>query len=92
MAISTLLYGSETWTLKKTDETAIQSSELKFLRNVKGYSIMDKIRNEDIRKKLKITPILVNIRNYRTQWKENLERMNINRKGKGTGKAVKKMN
>ena len=36
MAISTLLYGSETWILKKRDEAAIQSSEMKFQRSVKG--------------------------------------------------------
>ena len=78
MAIQTLLYGRKTWTLKKSDEIAIQFSEMKFLRSVKGCSIMDKIRNEDIRKKLKIMPILVKIRKYRTQWKEHLERMDKN--------------
>ena len=62
MAIPTLLYGSETCTFKKSDKTAIQSSERKFLRSVKGYSIMDNIRNEDIRKELKIMPVLAKIR------------------------------
>ena len=33
---------------------------------------MDKIKNEDIREELKIMPILVKIRNYKTQWKKSL--------------------
>ena len=36
--------------LKKNDETAMQSSEMKFLKSVKGCSIMNKIKDEDIRK------------------------------------------
>ena len=49
--------------IKKSDETDIQSSEMEFLRSVKGCSIMDKIRNEDIIKELKFIPIFVKIRN-----------------------------
>ena len=40
---------------------------------------MDKITNEDIRKELRIMPILGKMRNYRTQWKEHLEWMDRNR-------------
>ena len=40
---------------------------------------MNKSRNEDIRKKLKIMPILAKVGNYRTQGKDHLERMDKNR-------------
>ena len=62
MTVTTLLYGSKSWTLKKSDETATQSTKIKFLRSVRGPSIMGKIRNEDIRKELKIMPVLAKIR------------------------------
>ena len=62
----------------KNNESAIQSSEIKFLHSMKEYSQMNKIRNKDIRKELKIIPILVKIKNYRTQWKEHLEPMDRN--------------
>ena len=61
--------------------------------------ITDKIRSEDIRKKLKIMSIWVKIRKYRTQWKEHLEQMNRNcieqqcstiPKGKGTEEGLEK--
>ena len=54
MAIPTLLYWNETSTLKKSDETVILSSEIKFLRSVKRRSKIDKLRNEDIGRNWKL--------------------------------------
>jgi hypothetical protein len=42
----TLLYGNETWVTTKPDMTRL---EMRFL-SVKGYTRLDKIRSEDIRK------------------------------------------
>ena len=47
-----LLYGNKTWMGIRKYLNKIQSSEIKFLRSVKGCSILDKIKNEEIRKEL----------------------------------------
>ena len=46
MAVPTLLYGSEMWTLSSKDLSRIQAAEMKFLRSVKGCTILDKVRNK----------------------------------------------
>ena len=39
MAVSTLLYGSQRWVSRKGDRTPMVSSEINFLRLVKGYVV-----------------------------------------------------
>ena len=53
IAAPTLLYGSET----KKNLNKMQSLENKFLGNFKGSTILDKIRNYQIKSKLKIHSI-----------------------------------
>ena len=45
-----LLYGSQTWVTTKGDMTRLEAAEMRFLRSVKGYTRLDKIRCEIIRK------------------------------------------
>jgi hypothetical protein len=54
MPVSVLLYGSETWTPRKTDWNRIKAAETKYLRTVKGCIRLDQIRNEDVRNELGI--------------------------------------
>jgi len=53
LARPTLLYGSETWVTTKRDMVHIEAEAMRFLRSVKGYTRLDKIRSEVIRKELK---------------------------------------
>ena len=50
VARPTLLYGSETWITTKRDMTRLEAAEMRFLKSVKGYTRLDKIRREVIRK------------------------------------------
>jgi len=50
VARPTLLYGSETWVTTKRDMTGLEAAEMRILRSVKGYTRLDKIRSEVIRK------------------------------------------
>ena len=75
MATPVLLYGSETWTLGSRDLSRIQATEMRHLRPIKGCTILDKIRNEDIRKELKIFNLCDRIQEYRTKWKDHVQRM-----------------
>jgi len=55
VARSTLLYSSETWVTTKRDMTRLEAAEMRFLGSVKGYTRLDKIRSEVIRKELEIS-------------------------------------
>jgi len=75
----TLLYGSETWVATTRDMTRLEAAEMHFLRSVKGYTRLDKIRSEVIRKELEIS----GIQDVRSKHKQNcinhLERMDNTR-------------
>jgi hypothetical protein len=49
MAIPTLLYDSECWTLTKRQKSRLEAAEMRFLRSAAGYRLIDHRRNEDIR-------------------------------------------
>jgi len=57
VARPTLLYGSETWATMKRDTPRLEAAEMRFLRSVKGYKRLDKIRSEVMRKELEISGI-----------------------------------
>jgi len=57
LARPSLLYGSETWVTTKRDMTRLERAEMRFLRSVTGYTRLDKIRSEVIRKELDISGI-----------------------------------
>ena len=50
VARPSLIYGSGTWVTTKRDMTRLQVAEMRFLRSVTGYTRLDKIRSEFIRK------------------------------------------
>jgi len=52
-----LLYGSKTWVNMKRDMPCLEAAEMQFLRSVKGYTRLDKIRSKVIRKELEIPGI-----------------------------------
>ena len=51
------LYGSEIWVTTKQNVTRLEAAEMRFLRSGKGYTRLDKIRSEIIRKELEIPGI-----------------------------------
>ena len=52
LVLSILLYGAETWTLKKEDENRLLVFEMMCLRKIMEVSRLDKIRNTKIRQSL----------------------------------------
>jgi len=58
LALTVLLYGSETWTIKASDARRITSAEMKYMRRTAGYIWTDYKTNSQIAKELEITPIL----------------------------------
>jgi hypothetical protein len=79
MAIPTLLYGSDCWTLTKRQKRKLEAAEIRFLRSVAGYRLIDHRRNEDIREELQIIDINSGIKDYQIKWFQHFERMEQNR-------------
>ena len=75
VARPTLLYGSETWVTTKRDMTRLEAAEMRFLRSVKVYTRLDKIRKEVIRKELEISGIQDVRSKHKQNWINHLERM-----------------
>jgi nitrate reductase alpha subunit len=67
VARPSLLCGSETWVTTKKDMTRLEVAEVRFLRSVTGYTRVDKIRSEVIRKELEIS----GIQDVRLKYKQN---------------------
>jgi hypothetical protein len=65
LAISTILYGSKTWTLQKHTHKPITAAEMRFLTKTANYTLFDHKRNQDIIKELRIEPVLEKINNYK---------------------------
>jgi hypothetical protein len=54
MAVPMLTYASENWTINRSDRKKIESAEMKFIRSVAGYTLLDQKQSTDIRSELKI--------------------------------------
>jgi len=59
--------------------TRLEAVEMRFLRNVKGYTRLDKIRSEVIRKELEISGIQDVRLKYKQDWTNHLEKMDNTR-------------
>jgi len=79
VARPSLLYGSETWVTTKRDMTGLVAAEMCFLRSVTGYTRLDKIRSEVVRKELEISGIQDVRLKYKQNWINHLERMDNTR-------------
>ena len=79
VARTTLLYGNETWVTTKRGMARIEAAEMRSLKSVKGYTRLDKIRSEVIRKELKISGIQnVKSKSKRPNpWRKMMMMMNI---------------
>jgi len=77
-----LTFGCETWTLTKKEKNRIQAVEMKYLRRVRGLTVIDKVRNRKIRDELDIEPISDFIEKRQLSWWGHLQRMDGSRKAK----------
>jgi hypothetical protein len=79
LALSVLLYGSGTWTIKASDTRRITAAEMKYMIRTAEYTWTDYKTNAQIAKELKITPILDKLLEYKRSWIQNANRMPRNR-------------
>ncbi|KAJ4450851.1 hypothetical protein ANN_02282 [Periplaneta americana] len=75
LAVPSLLYGSECWTLPENQKHKIEVSEMRFLRSVAGCRRTDRQYNETIRDELNIFNLNNKIKEYQEKYYEHIQRM-----------------
>jgi hypothetical protein len=68
LALSVLLYGSETWTVRARDARRISAAEMKYIRTTARYTWTDYKTNTQIANELNIIPILDKLLEYKRNW------------------------
>ena len=72
------MYGSEKWSLNRSDKRKIEASKMRFLRPIAGYTLWDQKRSCDIREQLGIFNI-DKLTQYEVNWREHIQRVDDNR-------------
>ena len=77
----TLMYGCATWSLSKRQQSKIQAMapQINVLRRIEGVSRLDRVRNEDVRKKLQRGGVLDMVKSRQEKWKNKMEEMSLGR-------------
>lgn len=63
-----MIYGSETWPVKKTQERKMEVAEMRMIRWMLGVTRRDRIKNERIRGTAKVTRVGNKMQERRLQW------------------------
>ena len=73
--LPTLLYGCESWVTTERLHQKLQAAEMKYLRRVAGFSLLDKIRNDTIRNKLEMESARTYLQRAQLRWWGHLNRL-----------------
>jgi hypothetical protein len=79
LALPTLLYGGETWTLREQDKSRTTAVEMKFMRKTAKHTRQDHKINQEIMKELETNPVLEKINNHKEKWIQHAHRMERSR-------------
>ena len=66
--MTAILYGTECWAVKSQQENKFNVAEIRMLRWMSGHTKQDRIRNECIREKVGVAPIVEKIVKFRLRW------------------------
>ena len=69
-----MMYGAETWAVKKAHEKKLDVAEMRMLRWMSGVTKMDRIRNERIRGTTKVEEISKKVQESRLKWYGHVSR------------------
>ena len=79
-----MMYGAETWAVKKAQEKKLDVAEIRMLRWMSGVTKLDRIRNERIRGTTKVWEISKKVQESRLKWYGHV----LRREDKYVGKRV----
>ena len=68
LAIATLLFGIEIWTMKDSDKSSARETEMTFLSNSAECTQFDDYRNRNILKRIKTRGALMQINSHDSAW------------------------
>ena len=74
-----LMYGCETWSLSKRQQSKVQATQMNVLRRIEGVSRLDRVRNVDVREKLRQEGVLDMVKSRQEKWKIRMEEMSLER-------------
>ena len=69
----------ETWSLSKRQQSKVQAIQMNVLRRIEGVSRLDRVRNVDIREKLRQEGVLDMVKSRQEKWKIRMEEMSLER-------------
>ena len=73
VAIPALTYGCESWVQTEREKSRLQATEMRVLRKIAGVTRLDQVRNETVRDRLRLKPVLKKVERRRECWKEKVE-------------------
>ena len=83
IVVPTVLYGAETWGLNVREKRRLDVMEMKCLRSMCGVTIRDRIRNEEIRRRVGVQINMAGrVERCVLRWFGHVERMNDERMAK----------
>ena len=69
-----MMYGAETWAVKKAQEKKLDVAEMRMLRWMSGVTKLDRFRNEIIRGTTNVREISKKVQDSRLKWYEHILR------------------
>jgi hypothetical protein len=75
ISIPTLCYQCQTWTLTAKEKRKITTTEMRCLRRILNITRRDRIRNDEIRRRVGVTSALAYITKQQSKWFEHVTRM-----------------
>jgi hypothetical protein len=79
LALPTLLYGSEIWTIKQCDKNRLRTAEMKYVLRTAEYTLLNHKRNEEILEEHHVTPLEDKLCTYRHKWFQHVHTTEGNR-------------
>ena len=70
-----LTYGHESWVMTEKTRSQVQAAEMRFLRRIKGVTLLDKVPNSKIQESLNVESLLLRIERSQLRWFGHVSRM-----------------
>ena len=70
-----LICGHEPWVMTKRVRSQVQASEMRFLRNIEGLTLFNKVRSSEIWKSLNVEPLVLRFERSQLRWFDHVSRM-----------------
>ena len=71
---SNMLYGSETWPVRKENEAALQQAVMRMVRWMCNVKVKDRVPSKELRERLGIDDIILILQQNRLRWYGHLLR------------------